>query len=115
MHPAQRIVAEMGRRCQTAKGLSAQLAALDFGKSAMDEARARAIRIVNRVLPATTGHGFYAPAAFVDASIRHGERAQLHKSVEARILAKIIARDDLFGDDVAARAAESYVPAQVAA
>ena len=56
----------------------------------MNDYPARAIRIVDRVLPKLpSAHGFYDPTGFVAKSRRNGERQRLYWRTLARLRAKV--------------------------
>jgi hypothetical protein len=61
------------------------------------EATARAVRIVERVLPlGRTGHNpLVNGAGYMAAAMRHGSRSELYRTIYPRLLAKVQARDSI--------------------
>ena len=95
-HPAVMLARESSRRFAAATDLDSQLAALEYGKGASDEAKARTLKVLDRILPELPAvNGYYDPAGFVAGSRRKGERSRRYKELNERILWKIIKRDGL--------------------
>lgn len=95
-----------------AERLRLRMEELDARFAPERECSARAMKIVDRVLPKLAAQSaYFNPEAFIAGAGRHADRGELYRSIKARLLAKAGVRADWWlGDEPAARSSVMVPP-----